>query len=185
MTTDAVLGAVLALKHPLVVITGGEPFLQWESGLLQLADMLAGAGRRMQYETSGRAGIPEAPRGMVVCSPKPEPATDRATAASLHLPAGLVGHVDAFKFVVDPVAQGARNPGTSDCGFSAPSSLQPVLQFVQAHGIRPGKVWLMPFGATRKLQHQNTPAVWELCVQHGFNFSPRLHVLAFDDRKGV
>jgi 7-carboxy-7-deazaguanine synthase len=149
-----------AARHPdkLVVITGGEPFRQWDAGLQRLVRSLARSGRRVQYETSGKAGIPADHRGFVVCSPKP-----------LHAPAltpGLVARVDAFKFVVD-------------------ADIRPVLRFVAAHGIDAGKVWLMPLGAVRQEQAARMAAVWDLCVRHGFNFSPRLHILTFDDKKGV
>ncbi len=142
----------------LVVVTGGEPFLQWNSGLAQLAQNLARAGRRVQFETSGRAGIPENPPGFVVCSPKPVHAP--------HLPPELIPRVDAFKFVVD-------------------RDLAPILDFIRTHAIPTDRVWLMPLGATRTEQTERMPEVWAQCVRYGFNLSSRLHILTFDDKQGV
>ncbi len=144
--------------HELVVITGGEPFLQWDSGLSQLDGMLSRCGRRVQYETSGRAGIPSDSRGFVVCSPKPVFAPSLSPAC--------IPRVDAFKFVIH-------------------EDITPVLDFVRSHAVAAEKVWLMPLGACREEQMARMPRVWEQCVRHGFNFSPRLHILTFDDTKGI
>lgn len=146
--------------HPdqLIVITGGEPFRQWENGLEEFAAKLAANNRRIQYETSGKSGIPAETYGTVVCSPKP---LDRPVLAT-----GLVARVHAFKFVVS-------------------ADIDPVHCFVRTAGIDPSKVWLMPLGQTRAEQLSAMPLVWEHCLRHGFKFSPRLHVLAFNDRKGI
>ena len=147
-------------RHPgrLVVVTGGEPFLQWDTGLAVLVRELARSGRAVQYETSGKAGIPADHDGFVVCSPKP--------AHEPRLAPEHAGRVDAFKFVVD-------------------EDMTPVLHFVETHGVDPSRVWLMPLGARRSEQEGRMAGIWEQCVLHGFNFSPRLHILTFDNRQGV
>ena len=142
----------------LVVITGGEPFRQWDQGLNELAWRITQAGRGLQYETSGKAGIPENPRGAVVCSPKPMEAP--------RLAPELVARVDAFKFVVD-------------------DDVTPVLRFTADHGIDATKVWLMPLGATRREQLARMDRIWNACLRHGFNLAPRLHILTFNDKQGV
>lgn len=142
----------------LVVVTGGEPFRQWDQGLDELTRRMAQAGRGLQYETSGKAGIPENPRGVVICSPKPMKAP--------RLAPELVVRVDAFKFVVD-------------------DDLGPVLRFVADHGVDATKVWLMPLGATRHEQLTRMDQIWNACVHHGFNLAPRLHILTFNDKQGV
>lgn len=158
MGEEQIVERVLSLKSGLVVITGGEPFVQWDAGLSRVANRLARAGRDIQYETSGKAGIPESSGGVVVCSPKPaaDPRLAPADAARVH----------AFKFVVR-------------------EDLSPVLSFIQRHEMEADRIWLMALGATRAEQQRRMPRVWEMCVEHGFNFSPRLHILAFDDRQGV
>jgi 7-carboxy-7-deazaguanine synthase len=158
MSARSVLEEIERSPGRLVVVTGGEPFRQWETGLDGLVRDLVRAGRRVQYETSGKAGIPADHDGFVVCSPKP--------AHEPRLAPDDAARVDAFKFVVDD------DPG-------------PVLRFVDAHGIDPSRVWLMPLGARRHEQELRMAAVWEHCVRHGFNFSPRLHILAFDNKQGV
>ncbi|UZP66996.1 7-carboxy-7-deazaguanine synthase QueE [Desulfovibrio mangrovi] len=177
MTPQAVLEAVLRHPYRMVVITGGEPFRQWDAGLSILADILAGVGRTIQYETSGKAGIPADCGGFVVCSPKPADAAMGGCAGALALAAGDAARVDAFKFVID-----CR---TGHEQHDENAALRSVLDFIGAHAVSPDKVWLMPRGSRKDEQLRNMALVWELCVQHGFNFAPRLHILTFDDRKGI
>jgi len=158
MAVEDIESAVTRQPETLVVITGGEPFRQWDAGLYRLVHALQASGRRVQYETSGKAGIPADHGGFVVCSPKPIHAP--------HLEPALVSRVDAFKFVID-------------------ADIAPTLAFVESQAIDPAKVWLMPLGALRQEQMQRMATVWDLCVRHGFNFSPRLHILTFNDKKGV
>lgn len=158
VTPDQVEKQVLSHNQKLVVITGGEPFKQWDNGLDTLAGKLVKAGCILQYETSGKLKIPQNPGGMVVCSPKPadEPKLD----------SDQVERVDAFKFVIA-------------------DNIEPVLVFCRQHEIAPDKTWLMPLGKSRQTQLERMPAVWKLCVEHGFRFSPRLQILAFDQKKGI
>jgi len=158
MTAEEIAAEVESHPGRLIVITGGEPFRQWGEEMRSLVRRLGDGGRLIQYETSGKSGIPDGHGGFVVCSPKP--------AEDPQLPADLAPRVDAFKFVT-----GADPSG--------------ILRFVRDHGIEPSRVWLMPLGSRRQEQLSRMADVWELCVLHGFNFSPRLHILAFDDKKGI
>ncbi len=47
------------------------------------------------------------------------------------------------------------------------------------------KVWLMPEGLT--LEQLNERRVWlmEICQKEGYNFSDRLHIIAYGDKRGV
>jgi organic radical activating enzyme len=47
------------------------------------------------------------------------------------------------------------------------------------------KVYLMPEGITREVQLQKMASVAEYCVNNGYNFSARLHVLIWNEAKGV
>lgn len=159
MSVEAIVDA-LGDAPPLVVITGGEPFCQWETGLATLVSRLDASGRDIQFETSGKAGIPAQALGLVVCSPKPMDCPTLDTAAS--------SRADVFKFVI---AEG-------DTG-------EETLARIPALNLPAEKVWLMPEGQTRAQQLRCMPRVWEMCVKSGYRFSPRLHILTFDDKKGV
>jgi 7-carboxy-7-deazaguanine synthase len=150
-------------EHPTdrVVITGGEPFLQWGSGLQELHAALRDQGREIQYETSGKAGIPPVNDALVVCSPK-------HVAGAWRIDARDMGRVDFFKFLA-----GGKE------WFRA------IVEFVERFRIDREKVYIMALGATREQQIRGMEAVFSFCAEHGYRMSPRLHILAFDTRRGV
>ena len=156
---ETLLEQVAGFKNNFIVITGGEPFLQWETGLCKLEQALIDLGYTIQYETSGKAGIPATVKGHVVCSPK-------FIAGRWQLDPDVLSRVDDFKFVV------------SD-DFPA------VEDFIQAHAIPATRVWIMPRGATRAAQLNRLAAAWNFCADRKYNLSPRLHTLAFDNRRGI
>lgn len=143
----------------LIVITGGEPFLQWEPELLALENELLRNGHTVQYETSGKVKISSLTKGFIVCSPK-------YLQSKWHFLAENLTRVSAFKFVVDD-------------GYDH------IETFIDDHKIGHEKVWLMSQGSTRSEQIKRSIALWEYCINQNFNFSPRLHVLVHDDKKGV
>jgi len=150
---------VLDLKNNFVVITGGEPFLQWDSGLRQLEERLLAAGCKIQYETSGKLAIPLNCRGYKVCSPKFIEGAWQFVEGNIHV-------ADIFKFVVA-------------------DDFRLLEGFIEKHEIPRQKIWIMPLGARRSDQLKLSARVWDYCVRKKFNFAPRLHVLAFDRRKGI
>ncbi|WP_179953161.1 7-carboxy-7-deazaguanine synthase QueE [Desulfobotulus mexicanus] len=153
---EKVLDEILSYKTSLVVITGGEPFLQWQTGLQDLESSLMDQGLEVQYESSGRAGIPENVQGKVVLSPKPGqwPSPEISKRA----------------FALKPLME--EDP-------------EPVLTAIQETGFPPEKIWLMALGASREEQLQRMPLLWETCRKHGYHFCPRLHILVHDRKKGV
>lgn len=142
-----------------VVVTGGEPFLQWNSGLQELTEKLIGLGCTIQYETSGKVAIPEKSGGYVVCSPK-------YLNGHYHFEDQNCTAIDAFKFVVE-------------------EEFAQVDEFIEQWSIPAEKVWIMARGTSREAQLQHMEKIWNYCVKRGFSFSPRLHTLAFENRKGV
>jgi len=154
-----IAGRVLGFKNKFVVITGGEPFLQWDTGLYELEKQLLAAGCRIQYETSGKLAIPLNCQGFKVCSPKFLEGGWQFVEANIHV-------ADIFKFVVA-------------------DDFKLLEDFVKQHKIPCRKVWVMPLGASRTDQLKLSAPVWEYCVEKKFNFAPRLHVLTFDRRKGI
>jgi 7-carboxy-7-deazaguanine synthase len=47
------------------------------------------------------------------------------------------------------------------------------------------KVYMMPEGKTRAEQLRKMPEMIKYCMENNFRFSPRLHVLAFGNKRGV
>ncbi len=159
MDSDEICRQAAVTGTPLIVITGGEPYLQWHLGLKELERRLLNNGYELQYETSGKILIPENSKGYKVCSPK-------FLKNHWHFDERNIDRADEFKFVFS--GDGER-----------------IKDFVQKHGISATRVWIMPLGAYRTEQLDLMSATWEFCIKNRFNFTPRLHTLAFDNKKGI
>jgi 7-carboxy-7-deazaguanine synthase len=64
-------------------------------------------------------------------------------------------------------------------------TLDEIIDFINLFKIPNDKVWLMPAGDTRKALTENYAPVMEKCIEMGWNFSPRPHIIAYDDKRGV
>lgn len=158
---------VRAQDVDLVVVTGGEPMLQQEA-LRCLAELCSPV--RVQVETNGTR-IPIVSLGTVVnlfvVSPKLAnsgvarhrrivPAALRALAAT--------GSV-AWKFVA-----------------LGPADLDEIDTLVTAYGLAP--VWVMPEGTTDEQILDRARSLVGPVLDRGWNFSLRLHILLWGDRRG-
>ena len=164
-STEMTLGQIVdELKNypgKTVVITGGEPFLQWDAGLSELHTELIRMGYAIQYETSGKTGLPMIDDAMVVCSPKFIDSTWRFDPSNL-------GKVHYYKFLA----------GNHE-------SLTGILSFIHENAIAAGQVYVMPIGMTRDEQLRTMEMVFDFCRDNGYRMTPRLHILTFDNRRGV
>jgi organic radical activating enzyme len=64
-------------------------------------------------------------------------------------------------------------------------TLQYVEEVIEEYSMGRKEVYLMPFGTTRKEILNSSESIIEYCLNENLNFSPRLHVLIFDDKKLV
>lgn len=153
-----------------VVLTGGEPMLH-QKILPEVIEQLRSAGIEfVEIETNGTIIPTDAMKEAVDwwnCSPKL--ANSGGRRKECIVPEALAaifgtGRAD-FKFVI--------------CDDSDIEEIQKdFLEHIPAQ-----RVILMPEGSTRERQIANTPAIIDLCLKHGFRFSPRLHILAWDNER--
>lgn len=159
MPLHDILGKIRSFQTGFLVITGGEPFLQWDSGVAAIEDTLLAEGWQIQYETSGKVRIPTSCNGVIVCSPK-------YIDGAWHVADGNTDRADLFK-------------------FPAWDNLLQIQKFIETHNIPNEKIWIMPLGATRQEQLDRLPVLWDFCVNNNFQLSSRLHILAFDTQRGI
>ncbi|HQP29925.1 MAG TPA: 7-carboxy-7-deazaguanine synthase QueE [Deltaproteobacteria bacterium] len=160
MDQEAVLASMARYDCRTVVITGGEPLMQWDE-LAGLHERLIERGYAIQYETSGKAGIPPIEGATVVCSPK---YIDHAW----RIEPQTLSRAHYFKFI-----------------YHDRSSEQAIMQFIKDHHLAAERVYIMPEGSTRRAQLGLMAQTFEFCRQQGLAMTPRLHILAFDARRGV
>jgi 7-carboxy-7-deazaguanine synthase len=159
-----------------VVVTGGEPLIQREIGAL--TEALTTAGLHITVETAGTVD-PSFHCDLLSLSPKTansDPSDkhhDRHRALRLdHQP--TVRLLERFpehqiKFVVE---------GSED--------LAEIGDLLSALGdIDPGRVLLMAQGRTAEEVAGRAAAIADLCREHGFRYTPRLHLDLYGGGRGV
>jgi 7-carboxy-7-deazaguanine synthase len=167
MTVGAVGDWVLEQDADLVVITGGEPLIQHRR-LVLLVEALTARGRRVEIETNGTV-LPDIASFGSMFNVSPKLASSGVPAARRIRPDVLSAFRDSgravFKFVVD-----------SDADVAELVELQ--------HELRLAPIWVMPQGTTESVVKDGLRRLADSALLHGWNISPRLHVLLWGDERG-
>jgi 7-carboxy-7-deazaguanine synthase len=161
-----------AARH--VVLTGGEPMIA--PGIVELSERLRARGMHITIETAGTVFASVACDLMSI-SPKLSNSTPegyfRAQHERLRLQPGILKRLISdydyqLKFVI------ARE-----------EDLREVQSIVSAIGAPPDKIVLMPEGISADVLNQRGAWIAELCKEHGYRFSPRLHVHLYGNKRGT
>lgn len=154
-----------------VVVTGGEPLLQFE----ELNRVVMSTPRYIQFgiETNGTIYklLDGTRQGCVhyIVSPKGIGSFGDTKGRELYDERwSLRNSRITFKFVV-----------------STESDVESVIAFLREQNIPHGSVWLMPEGVTREKIFNKWPSVFKWALKYNFNASCRLHTLAFGAERGV
>jgi 7-carboxy-7-deazaguanine synthase len=169
MTQAQVWDAVKGINAGLVVITGGEPLLQ-QARLVWLADMCRATGRRVEIETNGAvypvSAITATCRQFNVSlklANSGVPTRSRLRPAAIE--ALVSGRKAVWKFVV-----------------TAPADLDEIDGLQQRFGLEP--VWVMPEGTTSEQVLGRLREIADAVLARGWNLTPRLHTLLWEDTRG-
>jgi 7-carboxy-7-deazaguanine synthase len=163
MNLDQVCEAVAVMDVDMVVITGGEPFVQAKA-LTELATQLASNGYAIEVETNGRhAPMPALTEAVSAFNVSPKlPNSGQSltlTWRSQTLKAFVATRKACFKFVCQDAA---------DVGL--------VAHLVASEDIAPADVWVMPEGRTPEEVRGHLVDVAEAALAFGFNLTGRMHV---------
>jgi 7-carboxy-7-deazaguanine synthase len=154
-----------------IVFTGGEPLLQ-QDALAVAAEALRAAGKRIEIETNG-AIAPEPALASVVdqwnVSPKLASSGNGVKARLRAAPLGWFAAAPNayYKFVV-----------------VEPADVDEVAAIVAQYGLDPSRVILMPEGTDAAALAARSAWVTAACVERGFRFGTRLHVLLWGAERG-
>ncbi|MTI25635.1 7-carboxy-7-deazaguanine synthase QueE, partial [Fulvivirga kasyanovii] len=157
-----------------VVLTGGEPLLQ-QAELTELMLLLrkADAGYRFEIETNGTIAPAKAFDDLVDqynVSPK---------LANSNNPLKLREKADVYKYF-------SENPkAVFKFVVSNEEDLQEVLALISKYKIKPRHVYLMPEGTSPEKLRAKQQWLIEACKQHNFNYTDRLHIHIYGNKRGV
>jgi 7-carboxy-7-deazaguanine synthase len=175
LSVDAILeraGQYKAARH--VVLTGGEPMIA--PAIAELSERFRAGGMHITFETAGTVFAP------VICdlmsiSPKLSNSTPEGVFHAQHerlrqqpdiLKRLILTYDYQLKFVI------ARK-----------EDIPEVQSVVSALGAPSNKVVLMPEGVNAEVLDERGKWIAELCKEHGYRFSPRLHVLLYGNNRGT
>ena len=158
MTPREIVDKVIDFLIDDVTITGGEPGLQ--DDLEELVLLLRQIQTTVHIETNGTFPFTFDARAIadIICSPKK---------ANGHYVMHNILRPSCIKIVV-------KNP----------FEIEEALEWAENRGIDERKIWFMPEAANRMEYMERAPEIWQSCVQIGLNFSPREHIVLFDQERG-
>lgn len=154
-----------------VVITGGEPLLQ-QRDLIALATSLKATGRRIEIETNGTLQ-PDSRLATAVdqWNVSPKLANSGNQFDARQVPAALewfARQPNAFlKFVI-----------------VSPADVDEVKRLVDRYDVIAEHVVLMPEGTDPQTLGQRSNWLVDRCVELGYRYTTRLHVLLWGDQRG-
>ena len=140
-----------------ITVTGGEPVLQ-EKELSSFLSVFEDC--KLSLETNGTL-LTHIPYHTIVVSPKKQ-------SLNFDVLKQYSNHPNAyFKFVWE---------NENDKWWE---------NVISRVGINKERVYIMAEGKTRDEQLIKMPIVMDYCISKGYKFTPRIHVLAYNDRRGV
>ena len=171
LPVEDVEARILSFDRPHIVITGGEPMMQ-QRALAPLVASLRDKGFFSEVETNGTlAPSPEMVQGVSQWNVSPKLSNSGVDAAMREVPSALKAYSGLenayFKFVI-----------------AAPKDVDEVLELVDRYAVAPDRVILMPEGTERRMIEERGQWVADLCAEHGFRFSTRMHILLWGDKRG-
>jgi len=161
-----------------VVVTGGEPMIAPEVGALTRA--LRDAGLHITIETAGTV-YTEVCCDLMSISPKLANSTPHARDGGR-----WAAQHERLRYNPDVLRKLTRDfPYQLKFVVSAPGDLGEIERIVAELGAATENVILMPEGVDPQTLRQRSEWIVEVCKQHGWRFSPRLHVDIWGNRRGI
>lgn len=156
----------------LLVISGGEPMLQ-QPGITDLLDRLGDLAPQLEVEIETN--------GTVVPTDAVADAVARFNVSPKLSSAGMS---DRRRIRPDAInALHATNKASWKFVISDKRDVGQVQEFVERFQVAP--VFLMPEGTTAVQLAAKYDLVTDACIRHGWNMTPRLHIVIWGDKRAV
>ncbi len=172
--TDKIIEKIESFKCKNIVITGGEPLLQ-QKELVHFLDVLTEKSNsyHIEFETNGTL-IPSKVLNIL---------TDQYN-VSIKLSNSGVKESDRIK--EDAIEFFAKS---SKANFKfvidKEKDINEVIKLSKDYKISHKRIFLMPQGRTSETLNEKQQWLIELCKQYGFNYTDRLHILIYGNKRGV
>lgn len=174
LTIEQVITEIQQYSCQNLVFTGGEPLIQQKKLIPLLVKLKTlNPSYHIEFETNG------------TISPKSE--LDQLVNqynVSLKLQNSKVNPKERLKTqAIEFFAQSSK----SNFKFvvDTPQDIDEVLEIIQKYAISPEKVYLMPQGTNPQILKEKQLWLVEICKKYLFNYTDRLHILIYGDKRGV
>jgi 7-carboxy-7-deazaguanine synthase len=158
-----------------VVVTGGEPLLSHE--IEELTARLKREGFHITIETAATIFKPVS-CDLMSLSPKLANSTPEGTFARMHEEHRL--NVPVIQQFIDGYEYQLKFVADKKADFS---EIEDILSKLK--NVARSRVLVMPQGRTREELRERAPWIVELCKEHGFSYTPRLHIELWGNRRGT
>lgn len=181
----------IARKHPIThaIISGGEPTL-WGTDLADLSLGLLATGLHITIETNGtkyveilskqkgRDGKTLDLTGNILfsISPKLESSTPFGSPYEKEHAKERLNYT-----VLEALLK--RYPSYLKFVVTGPKDLTEIQEIQRKLHLPPNRIFLMPEGITRDEILARGPAINDLCLEHGYRYSPREHVILYNNKR--
>jgi len=178
-------------KH--LILTGGEPLLGWQKAYTELFDEI---GKRemnlthITFETNGTQELKEGLKDWFVSNDY-FPWLDITYSVSSKLPSSGEAFEEAIKPEIIKDYYGHSSLVYFKWVVSNESDYEDVLKAIQVYSDVLGTamndipIYLMPAGGTTKVYNDNEKWVADLCMKHGWRYTPRLQVQLWKNAWGT
>lgn len=164
-----------------VIITGGEPTMHWDNATFQeMLKWFAQNDFHVTVESNGSKKI------------EFSESYQAKVQFSLSVKLSNSGEPERKRWDFDALKNIIANSNESYLKFVVNPEIWNTLSAEIATVIKEAKeanpdirVYLMPLGETIDKQLKNIRFTFDVCAENGFWFSPRAHILAYDDKDGV
>jgi len=174
-SVDEILAEVKRYPAKHAVVTGGEPLLAHE--IEELTKQLKREGFHITIETAATIFKPVS-CDLMSLSPKLSNSTPEGKFARMHeehrlnvpvIQQFIDGYEYQLKFVADKKTDLVE--------------IEDILSKLK--NVDRDRVLIMPQGRTKKELRERAPWIVELCKEHGFSYTPRLHIELWGNRRGT
>ena len=175
------------IKH--TMITGGGPTLHRDM-LVELCHLVKEFDHYITIETEGSESV-STQADLISLSPKLSNSTPRPGTWMPYLNREVTEqdkkkhekwrcNYDAMRLLLDLHPDYQLKPVISD-----EKDLEEVKELQKELSVPNHKVWLMPEGLVEEELNERRRWLMDLCTKEGYNFTDRLHIIAYGDKRGV
>ena len=171
---EEVAAAVKRFPCRNVVLTGGEPMLQQQQ-LTEVCRLLRASDPEYEFEVETNGTL------------RPDPEFDHLINRYNVSPKLLNSGMPRSATIIDDVLKwfAATPKATFKFVCRTPDDAAEIAGLQQQFQLPKPRIFVMPEAWNQQTLQERRQAVFELCLQHGWRYTDRLHVAVFGDRRGI